>query len=44
MSFPKATRGLEPIREESYSELFYMPLYTFVHDLLNVLVEITNKM
>jgi hypothetical protein len=24
--------------------LFYMPLYTFIHNLLNVLVQIANKM
>jgi hypothetical protein len=28
--------------EERYWALFYMPLYTFLHNLLNVLVEIAN--
>jgi hypothetical protein len=30
--------------EERYLTLFYMPLYTFLHNLLNVLVQIANKM
>jgi hypothetical protein len=32
------------VTEEPYWALFYMPLYTFLHNLLNVLVQITNKM
>jgi hypothetical protein len=31
-------------REECYRALVYMPLYTFLHNLLNVLVQIANKM
>jgi hypothetical protein len=27
-----------------YRALFYTPLYTFLHNLLNVLVQIANKM
>jgi hypothetical protein len=30
--------------EERYWALFYMPLYTFLHNLLNALVQIANKM
>jgi hypothetical protein len=30
------------VTEESYWALFYMPLYTFLHNLLNVLVQIAN--
>jgi hypothetical protein len=32
------------VREERCWALFYMPLYTFIHILLNVLVQIANKM
>jgi hypothetical protein len=32
------------VTEERYWALFYMPLYTFIHSLLNVLVQIANKM
>jgi hypothetical protein len=32
------------VTEERYWALFYMPLYTFLHSLLNVLVQIANKM
>jgi hypothetical protein len=32
------------VTEECYRALFYMPLYTFLHNLLNVLVKIANKM
>jgi hypothetical protein len=32
------------VPEERYWALFYMPLYTFLHNLLNVLVQIANKM
>jgi hypothetical protein len=32
------------VTEERYWALFYMPLYTFIHNLLNVLVQIANKM
>jgi hypothetical protein len=44
--FPKATRGLEPI---SYSgvlltTLLHATVYMFLHKLLNVLVQIENKM
>jgi hypothetical protein len=31
------------VTEERYWALFYMPLYTFIHNLLNVLVQIANK-
>jgi hypothetical protein len=31
------------VTEERYWTLFYMPLYTFIHNLLNVLVQIANK-
>jgi hypothetical protein len=31
------------ITEERYWALFYMPLYTFIHNLLNVLVQTANK-
>jgi hypothetical protein len=30
--------------EERYWALFYMPLYTSLHNLLNVLVQAANKM
>jgi hypothetical protein len=33
-----------PVTEERYWALFYMPLYTFSHNLLNVVVQIANKM
>jgi hypothetical protein len=32
------------VTEERYWALFYMPLYTFIHNLLIVLVQIANKM
>jgi hypothetical protein len=32
------------VTEEHYWALFYMPLYTFPHNFLNVLVQITNEM
>jgi hypothetical protein len=32
------------VTEERYLALFYTPLYTFLHSLLNALVEIANKM
>jgi hypothetical protein len=32
------------VTEERYWALFYMPLYTFLHYLLNALVQIANKM
>jgi hypothetical protein len=32
------------VTEERYWALFYMPLYTFIHSVLNVLVQIANKM
>jgi hypothetical protein len=31
------------VTEERYSALFYMPLYKFLHNLLNELVQIANK-
>jgi hypothetical protein len=31
------------VTEERYWALFYMPLYTFLHNLLDVLVQIANK-
>jgi hypothetical protein len=33
-----------PITEERYWALFYMPLYTFLHNLLNVSEQTANKM
>jgi hypothetical protein len=32
------------VTEERYWALFYMPLYTLLHNLLNVLVQIENNM
>jgi hypothetical protein len=32
------------LKEESYRTLFYMPLYTFLHNSQNVLVQIADKM
>jgi hypothetical protein len=32
------------VTEECYWALLYMPLYTFLHNLLNVLIQIANKM
>jgi hypothetical protein len=32
------------VTEECYRALFYISLYTFIHNLLNVLVQIANKM
>jgi hypothetical protein len=32
------------VTEERYWSLFYMPLCTFLHKLLNLLVQIANKM
>jgi hypothetical protein len=31
------------VTEERYWALFYMPLYTFIHNLLNVLVQIRSR-
>jgi hypothetical protein len=44
--FPKATRGLEPIsyRGALLSTLLHGTVYMFLHNLLNVLVQIANKM
>jgi hypothetical protein len=40
----KPQEALNPlVTEEHYWALFYMPLYTFIHNLLNVLVQIANK-
>jgi ribosomal protein L32E len=46
MLFPKATRGLEPIgyRGALLSTLLHATVYMFLHNLLNVLVQIANKM
>jgi hypothetical protein len=46
LSIPKATKGLEPI---SYSgapltTLLHATVYMFLHNLLNVIVQIANKM
>jgi hypothetical protein len=43
---PKATRGLEPIsyKEALLSTLLHATVYMFLHNLLNVLVKIANKM
>jgi hypothetical protein len=35
---------MQLVTEERYWVLFYMPLHTFLHNLLNVLVQIANKM
>jgi hypothetical protein len=32
------------VTEERYWALFYMPLYTFIHNLLNVLVQTADRM
>jgi hypothetical protein len=32
------------VTEERFRILFYMPLFTFLHNLLNALVQIANKM
>jgi hypothetical protein len=32
------------VTEERYWALFYMPLYTFLHNFLNLLAQIANKM
>jgi hypothetical protein len=32
------------VTEERYRTPFYMPLYTFIHNLLNVLVQTANTM
>jgi hypothetical protein len=40
---PQETFNLIPT-EERYWALFYMPLYTFIRGLLNVLVQVANKM
>jgi hypothetical protein len=44
--FPKATRGFEPIgyRGALLSTLLHATVYKFIHNLLNVLVQIANKM
>jgi hypothetical protein len=44
--FPKATRGLEPIsyRGVLLSTLLHSTVYVFLYKLLNVLVQIANKM
>jgi hypothetical protein len=39
---PQEALGLL-VKEERCWALFYMPLYTFLHSLLNVLVQIANK-
>jgi hypothetical protein len=40
----KPQEALNPsVTEERYWALFYMPLYTFLHNLLNVPVQIANK-
>jgi hypothetical protein len=46
MSGSKATEGLEPIsyREVLVSTLLHATVYMFLHNLLNVLVQIANKM
>jgi hypothetical protein len=46
MLFPKATRGFEPIsyRGALLSTLLHAAVYTFLHNLLNVLVQTVNKM
>jgi ribosomal protein L32E len=43
---PKATRGLEPIsyRGVLVSTLLHATVYMFLHNLLNVPVQIANKM
>jgi hypothetical protein len=43
--FPKATRGLEPIsyRGALLSTLLHAAVYVFLRNLLNVLVQIANK-
>jgi hypothetical protein len=41
----KPQEALNPlVTEERYCALIYMSLYTFLHSLLNVLVQIANKM
>jgi hypothetical protein len=44
--FPKATIGLDSIsyRGELLSTLLHATVYMFLHNLLNVLVQIANKM
>jgi hypothetical protein len=44
--FPKATKGLEPVsyRGVLVSTLLHATVYMFLHNLLNVLVQIANKM
>jgi hypothetical protein len=46
LGFPKATRGFEPIsyRGALLSTLLHAPVYMFLLNLLNVLVQIPNKM
>jgi hypothetical protein len=42
--FQKSQEALNPlVTEERYWALFYMPLYMFLHSLLNVLVHIASK-
>jgi hypothetical protein len=31
------------VTEDRYRALFYMPLYTFLHHVLNVLVQVANQ-
>jgi hypothetical protein len=41
----KPQEALNPlVTEERYSAFFYVLLYTFLHNLLNALVQIANKM
>jgi hypothetical protein len=41
----KPQEALNPsVTEERYRALFHMPLYTSIHNLLDVLVQIANKM
>jgi hypothetical protein len=44
-TFQKATRGIEPIsyRGVQVSTLLHAIVYMFLHNLLNVLVQIANK-
>jgi hypothetical protein len=46
MLIPKGTRGFEPIsyRGAQLSTLLHATVYIFLHNLLNVLVHIANKM
>jgi hypothetical protein len=44
--FPKATRGIEPssYRRALLNTLLHATVYMILHNLLNVLVQIANKM